>query len=257
MIDEKKFNRVFSTVLMSLMAVAIIVTACFKFEDLRGDTHGIVMLALASVASMTGVISTVLSANGAIMTFIFGTLNAVLVAAVALDNGIMGNFALHAFYFLPMQFVGIWQWRRRGAGISGKGEKEKSQVQARRMTPRLRIVVALALVAATAVAYFVLCRIDGTTGSFNGKAFLDAAVFTFNVGGQVLMSFAYMEQWVLWNLVNISSIGLWGYTTWGADGASGYTIVMFIKYCFYFVNSLNGLRIWLNLSKPRQNDEFA
>lgn len=257
MIDEKKFNRIFSTVLMSLMVVAIVVTAGFKMGSLRGDSHSMVMLILASFASIMGVASTILSANGAILTFIFGIINVGLVAFVALDNGIMGNFALHAFYFLPMQFVGIWQWRKRGAGSRSEDGKESSRVQARRLTPRQRIYVLLAHVAGIIVSYLVLDVIDdGKIGAFDGKIFLDASVFAFNIGGQILMSLAYMEQWVLWNLVNISSIGLWGYATW-ADGASGYTIVMFIKYCFYFVNSLNGLRIWLNLSKPGRDGSFA
>jgi hypothetical protein len=32
-------------------------------------------------------------------------------------------------------------------------------------------------------------------------------------------------------------------------GASGNAAVMLVKYIFYLLNSLNGLRIWLNLSR--------
>ena len=46
----------------------------------------------------------------------------------------------------------------------------------------------------------------------------------------------------------ISSIFLWGGTMM-SSAASSYTVVMFIKYCFYLVNSVNGLRIWYKLSK--------
>ena len=52
----------------------------------------------------------------------------------------------------------------------------------------------------------------------------------------------------MWILVNISSMLLWGNTMLSSE-ASSYTVVMFIKYCFYFLNSLNGLRIWYNLSR--------
>ena len=62
------------------------------------------------------------------------------------------------------------------------------------------------------------------------------------------MSLAFYEQWYLWILVNISSIFLWGGTMM-SSAASSYTVVMFIKYCFYLVNSVNGLRIWYKLSK--------
>jgi nicotinamide mononucleotide transporter len=57
-----------------------------------------------------------------------------------------------------------------------------------------------------------------------------------------------MEQWYIWILVNISSISLWAVTLMG-PGASGNAAVMLVKYIFYLLNSLNGLRIWLNLSR--------
>ena len=37
------------------------------------------------------------------------------------------------------------------------------------------------------------------------KILLDAVVMILNIAGQVLMSLAFMEQWYIWILVNISS----------------------------------------------------
>ena len=64
------------------------------------------------------------------------------------------------------------------------------------------------------------------------------------------MSWAYMDQWYLWNLVNVFSILLWTNRLMSA-GSDSYTIVMVIKYSFYLLNSINGLRIWLKLSRPQ------
>ena len=80
------------------------------------------------------------------------------------------------------------------------------------------------------------------------KILLDATVMTLNIAGQVLMSFAFMEQWYIWILVNISSISLWAVALSSGTG-SGNAAVMLVKYIFYLLNSLNGLRIWLNLSR--------
>ncbi|MBO6222115.1 MAG: nicotinamide mononucleotide transporter, partial [Bacteroidales bacterium] len=80
------------------------------------------------------------------------------------------------------------------------------------------------------------------------KVLLDSVVMTLNIAGQVLLSFAFMEQWYIWILVNISSISLWAVALLGGTG-SGNAAVMLIKYIFYLMNSLNGLRIWLGLSK--------
>ena len=82
------------------------------------------------------------------------------------------------------------------------------------------------------------------------KLFLDAFVLVLNLIGQILMSWAYMDQWYLWNLVNVFSILLWTNRLMSA-GSDSYTIVMVIKYSFYLLNSINGLRIWLKLSRPQ------
>ena len=242
--NDKKFNKIFSTVLLTLMVVVIAVTTAFKLQDPGART---VMLLVAAFGSVMGVACTVLSANGLIWTFFFGVLDVVLCTVVAMDNGLWGNFALHLFFFLPMQFVGLVQWRKRGA----KGAE--SEVKARRLTPKQRWLVVGTTLAGLAVSYSVLLlikvRTAGASDIAHFQIFFDAAVFTFNIAGQILMSYAYMEQWVLWNLVNVSSICLWG-STMVASSASSYTVVMFIKYCFYLLNSINGLRIWLNLSRP-------
>ena len=49
-------------------------------------------------------------------------------------------------------------------------------------------------------------------------------------------------------VVNLSNIGLWS-AAMVSSPESGYTVVMLIKYIFYLVNSINGLRIWLRLSR--------
>ena len=241
--NDKKFNKIFSTVLLSLMVVVIAITTAFKLQDPQART---MMLLIAAFGSVMGVASTVLSANGLLWTFFFGILDVTLGTIVAADNGLWGNFALHLFFFLPMQFVGLWQWRKRGAVGA------KTEVKARRLTPRQRWLVTALVAAGLAASYGVLLLIKIRTVApeeiNRWQIFFDAAVFTFNIAGQILMSLAYMEQWILWNLVNVSSILLWGNTMLSSE-ASSYTVVMFIKYCFYLVNSINGLRIWLNLSR--------
>ncbi len=246
--NEKKFNKIFGTVLMTLMAATIVLITLFKA---RQEDARLAMLIIASLGTLTGFASALLSANGIIWTFLFGILDVICCAIVTSDNGAWGDFGLHVFYLLPMQFVGIWQWRRRGA----KGAKK--EVQARRLTWKQRGYIAAGSLACLAVAYMVLLKIQAATLAEGmevnkAKVFFDAAVLTFNIVGQILMSLAYMEQWVLWNIVNVSNIGLWGIIMI-TEPQGDYTIVMFIKYCFYLINSINGLRIWLKLSQAPES----
>ena len=248
---EKRFNLAFNIFLVTGMLVALVITTIFKLQQPGVKTF---MLILASFGAMMGIVNTVLSANGHILTFVFGLLDVLVATIVYLDNGIMGNFALHAFYFLPMQFIGFWQWQKRGAKLKGK-EGEDSRVNARRLTGKEWAWLAAGVVVGIAVLYLILHPVDvskfraGKISSVdNPKILLDAVVMTLNIAGQVLLSFAFMEQWYIWILVNISSISLWAVALASGTG-SGNAAVMLIKYIFYLLNSLNGLRIWLNLSR--------
>lgn len=248
-IKEKRFNLAFNIFLVTGMIVAVTITTVFKLQQPEVKTF---MLLLAAFGSIMGVINTVLSANGHILTFVFGFLDVLAATVVCYDNGIMGNFALHAFYFLPMQFIGFWQWRKRGATVGAAGEEDK-KVKARRLTGRQWTWLVCGILAGIAVLYSILYFVDvakldaGKITSVNkSKILLDAVVMALNIAGQVLLSFAFMEQWYIWILVNISSISLWTVALLSGAG-SGNAAVMLIKYIFYLMNSLNGLRIWLNL----------
>lgn len=239
-----RFNLYFNIFILVGMLIAVLLTNIVKFRD---PEVRVVMQILASVAALTGVINTVLSANGKILTFLFGVIDVALTAFIAWDSGIWGNFALHAFYFLPMQFIGFWQWSRRGAHAD-------VAVEPRRLSGRQWGWLASAFLVGLVVVYLILARLDNDTAAtaIRTLVLFDALVFVLNVLGQVLMSFAFMEQWYVWILVNIFSILLW-FNKSASSPDSSYTIVIVIKYIFYFMNSLNGLRIWLSLSKRRLN----
>lgn len=250
---EKKFNLAFNIFLVTGMLIAVTVTTVFKLRQPEVRTF---MLLLAGFGSLMGVMNTVMSAGGNILTFVFGFVDVFIGTIVYLDNGIMGNFALHAFYFLPMQFVGFWQWRKRGARLKSE-EGTAVQVKARRLTGRQWLHLLAGVVVGTVVMYFILLFIDQTkldAGEIDAirrpKILLDSVVMVLNIVGQVLMSLAFMEQWYVWNLVNVASISLWVVALSGS-GTSGYAVVMLIKYVFYLLNSVNGLRIWLALSRER------
>ena len=245
-----RFNLAFNIFLVAGMVLAVTATTIFKLGQPEVKSF---MLLLAAFGSVMGVVNTVMSANGNILTFVFGFIDVLIGTIVYLDNGIMGNFALHAFYFLPMQFIGFWQWSKRGARV--RSGEDGSRLIARRLTGRQWAWLAAGIVGGIVALYLILLYVDGAklaAGKLDSvdkpKILLDAVVMILNIAGQVLMSLAFMEQWYIWILVNISSISLWTVAVMSGVG-SGNAAVMLIKYIFYLLNSLNGLRIWLSLSR--------
>ena len=241
MLNEKKFNKWFSAFILIGMTVVTCIVTGIKLSNAGSGEH--MWLLLTAFGSLMGVLATVCSANGWIITFLFGFLDVAIYGLSCWinwrDGGSgLGNALLHFAYFVPMQFVGFIQWKKRGAEAT-------TQVKARRLSPGMRWGWFGITVAATVILYIIILRFDRSAaeGFLRVAVILDVIPLVCNIIGQLLMSTAYMEQWIFWIAVNIFSICLW------ATSDKSFAPVYIVKYVFYLINSINGLRIWLNLSR--------
>ena len=66
---------------------------------------------IGSIAGIAGVICVVLVAKGSIWNYLFGVVNVSLYAYISYKAAIYGDAGLNALYYLPMQFIGWWQWQ--------------------------------------------------------------------------------------------------------------------------------------------------
>ena len=239
-VDDKTFNKWFNTFILVGMAVVTVVVTAIKFKD---EDSGKAMLLISAFGSLMGVLCTVLAANGRILTFLFGILDVSIYGVMCLIGTKYGNAALHLLYFLPMQFVGYFQWKNRGA-------HEEKKVQARRLSGKQWLLYGGIFLVGLVAAYFILAALDKkeAAGVIKWVAMADAFSMMCNILGQYLLSTAYMEQWYFWILVNISTIIMWVLTI-RQEPDSAFAHIYIVKYSFYLLNSLNGLRIWYNLSR--------
>lgn len=239
---EKQFNKYFNAFILIGMAVVTVLVTAIKF---RSAENGQWLLLISAFGSLMGVLCTVLSANGHILTFLFGLIDVSIYGAMCLAGARYGNAALHLLYFLPMQFVGFFQWKKRGA----KADKE---VKARRLSGKQWLLYSGLFLAGLVIAYYVLLAMDKTEAADVVKwlVLMDAFSMMCNLIGQFLLSTAYMDQWFFWIGVNVSTIIMWVLTL-RQDPSSAYATIYIVKYSFYLLNSFNGLRIWLNLSQQQ------
>ena len=196
---------------------------------------------VGSLAGITGVLCVVLVAKGSIWNYAFGLVNVSLYAWISYKAALYGDAGLNALYYLPMQFVGWWQWRKRGAAVSETGSDGKTvQVRARRFDWGQRILLAIGCSAAV-VACGCLLKYLG-----DPQPFKDSATTVLSIVAQALMALAFMEQWVLWIITNVISVIMWAVCVSRGESHAG---VMVIMWSFYLLNSINGLRVWLKLSR--------
>lgn len=196
---------------------------------------------IGSVAGIAGVLCVVLVAKGSIWNYLFGLVNVSMYAYISYKASLYGDAALNALYYLPMQFIGYWQWRKRGAAVTKEeAGSEGVQVKARRFQWHQR----LALFAGCAVAVLA----GGYLLQYLGdpQPFKDSTTTVLSIVAQALMALAFMEQWVLWIITNIVSVVMWCICV---SRGEAHAAVMVIMWVFYLLNSINGLRVWLKLSK--------
>lgn len=196
---------------------------------------------LGSAAGITGVLCVVLVAKGSIWNYLFGLVNVSLYAYISYKAALYGDAALNAFYYLPMQFIGYWQWRKRGAAISeAEADGRGVQVKARRLTWKQRLVMAAGCTAAVVAVGFILRHFG------DPQPFKDSTTTVLSIVAQAMMALAFMEQWALWIITNIVSVAMWVICVVRGEA---HAAVMVIMWVFYLLNSINGLRVWLKLSR--------
>jgi nicotinamide mononucleotide transporter len=238
-----RFNKIFNAFILIGMTVVTLIVTIIKLRDAQGGTAALPLI-IAAVGSLCGVLANVLSANGRLLTFLFGLFDVTIYGVMCLTGAKYGNAALHLLYFLPMQVIGFLQWKKRGAG-------EGARVHARRLDGKGWLIAGAIFLAGLVAAYFILCALDKTeaAGVVRVLVLMDALSMMCNILGQWLLSTAYMEQWIFWIGVNIASVAMWVLTLRQSPDSS-YALIYVVKYSFYLLNSLNGLRIWIALSRP-------
>ena len=213
-----------------------VIASNFVYSVLTGNVD-----LVGSTAAIAGVLCVVLVAKGSIWNYAFGLVNVSMYAYISYKASLYGDAGLNAFYYLPMQFIGWWQWRKRGAAMSQAEAGERSvQVKARRFTWEQRLILFLGCAAAVIAGGYVLKYLG------DPQPFKDSATTVLSIVAQALMALAFMEQWALWIITNIISVVMWCICVTRGDAHAG---VMVIMWTFYLLNSINGLRVWLRLSR--------
>ena len=218
------------------LLIAGVVASNIIYSILSGNVD-----VVGSVAGIAGVLCVVLVAKGSIWNYVFGLVNVSMYAYISYKASLFGDAALNALYYLPMQFIGWCQWRKRGASLSSSEASGNAvQVNARRFSLKQRMVLAFGCVAAVIACGFLLEHLG------DPQPFKDSATTVLSIVAQALMALAFMEQWVLWIITNIISVIMWAVCV--ARGEA-HAALMVIMWSFYLLNSINGLRVWLKLSR--------
>jgi nicotinamide mononucleotide transporter len=127
--------------------------------------------------------------------------SSLLYAWLFASSKLYGEGALQLF-FAGAALWGWWQWLfgRRAGDASG------GHLRVARLEPRGRVVTLVAWVAAWLAVAALLLRY-----SDSDVAFADGFATGGSVVGQILLGRKFVENWLVWVVVNLFSIGLFAY----------------------------------------------
>ena len=136
--------------------------------------------------------------------FIAGTICPFFLAYVCYINGLYGQVILNLLCFVPLQFVGFFNWLKEL-----KKEKQgimdfKKDVDVAYLSKMELILTVTVFICAFFIVQVLLSKLDGQVMSY-----ADAFVTVGSLFGTILITFRYAENWVVYLAVNIVSAILW------------------------------------------------
>ena len=153
------------------------------------------MSPVEGVAALLILINVWLVARRSIWNYAFGIAGVAIYGVVFFRAKLYSDTLLQVF-FLIVQFYGLWQWRR--------SQRDAGEVVVERLTGTARLRWAAGIALAILGWGWLMHRF--TDASF---PWWDASVAMISVAAQYLMSVRKLENWWLWILANLVSIGLY------------------------------------------------
>lgn len=192
---------------------------------------------LGSILLAAGLIDSYLTCNQKRQGYIFGALNAILVAYVGFINHFYGTFFLNACIYAPLQIMGLFAW--------GRNQDKNHSVRIRKLTPKKAFaLVTLCTVGSLIIGY-------GLTMVPNQQmAFLDSVVCCIQIAALTIQNLRFAEAWWLWVIADIFAISMWRIAF---EGGGENTFMNLLSTISFFAFDVYGLIKWHHRLSKRKS----
>jgi len=191
---------------------------------------------LGFIVAVTGIVNLVLCAKGNIWNYIFGIVYNAIYVYISWKSKLYADSAIYLLYYLPMQFVGWYNWKKNR-------DQESGAVNVVHLTRR----TALILLAAAAVLIPLFAWILGLPAIGDSQPWLDATTTVISILAMYMMVKAIAEQWYIWIVLDAVQVVKWTVATVNGEPHAALMLVMF---AFFLANAVYGLIQWNRLARP-------
>lgn len=185
--------------------------------------------ALSVITMLTGLWCVILVAKGRIFNYYIGIINILGYSYIAYQYKLYGEVMLNMLYYLPMSFVGIFIWMKH------RDPNVTDAVKVKYLDFRVRLAYG-AMTALAVVVYAVILKKMG-----DPLPVLDSTSTVLSVVAMFLLAWRYMEQWVLWIVVDVVSVAMW-YLTIDTNGTRD--IAILVMWAAFLINAVYGYVSW-------------
>jgi nicotinamide mononucleotide transporter len=229
--DKKQYARLDLVWLVFLTSVGSILSAVLATSvfDLSVFLSGILCVGLIAVGRREG--------------YLFGLYNSLAYSMLAYSNGLYGEVYLNLFFFVPTSIIGYLMWQQHMTSRKIVAMRELGWFQ--------RVFIAAVCTICT-VALGLVLQLNPSQNT----PFVDATTNVLAILATFLMMWRYKEQWLLYIMLNVVTIGMW-FLRVRAGGESGGLMVL--MWSLFLLNSLFGYWRWhrgtkkIPASQPREN----
>lgn len=188
------------------------------------------------IVSLSGTICVLLVAKGKITNYFFGFIQTVLGVVVGGYHRLIGETLENAMY-LAFQFIGAREWAKNMKVAKEESKDDTKVVKTKKFhwTDWVLIVAVIGV-----LTYGVGSLFYALNGSFG---FTDAFTLIVAVVAQLLMTYRYREQWVIWFALNVVSV--WQF--YNAGNTS-----MFALYVALLLNTVYGFYNWTKTAEKSE-----
>jgi nicotinamide mononucleotide transporter len=154
------------------------------------------------ISALLGIIGVWLNAKPNILGWPIGIVSVILAAVVYFESRLFAEFGLQIFYTIS-GFYGWWKWHFEKERSKESGNRSQEAGIRKIGNRELAISLISGILLTIVICYFLKTN---TSADF---PWLDSGLAAFSLVGQIWLAKKYIENWLLWGLINMVSIGLY------------------------------------------------
>lgn len=176
---------------------------------------------LSFICGLSGAINVVLCSQRKLSFYLFAYIQMFTYIIIIWQQHLWGELIENIFYVITTT-IALFIW------IKNYNQEEK-EVETQKLTKNGWIIYCSITIIGTILLYIILLYTN------DPKPFLDAVSTVPAFIGQFLLMFRYREQWIMWLVVDITTLILW---------ISIGNIFMVMQYVFWIINCIYGYIKW-------------